>query len=111
MKEYSLDKYKFYRHDNVTIAVSTYGGREVKGYAKVDPRDTFNEQFGKELAAARCNAKIAKKRQKHALKQLTKAVKALTAADEQVKKMADYLTDANTAVLAANSKVDALFHK
>lgn len=47
---YSLDKYKFYEYNDpkgkkTVSAVSTYAGRTVKGYAKCDPRDSFNVEM------------------------------------------------------------------
>ena len=69
--KYSLDKYKFYQFKNengglTIVAASTYAGRTVKGYAKCDPRDEFDIEKGKKLAAARCNLKIAEKRKARA---------------------------------------------
>ena len=72
---YPISKYKFFVTPDKTrvFAVSTYAGKTVKGTAKCDPRDTFDLNFGKELAAARCAAKVAKKRKARAAKQVLKA--------------------------------------
>lgn len=60
------NKYKYYVTDNKVIAVSRDGGQSVKGVAKCCEGDTFNEEYGKKLAAAKCNAKVAVRRVKRA---------------------------------------------
>lgn len=63
MKTLDMTKYSFYTDGKTkVIAVSTYAGKAVRGVAKCDINDTFSLENGKELAAARCNEKIAKKR-------------------------------------------------
>ena len=92
---FPISKYKFYTTpDNKTIAISTYAGKTVRGVAKVDPRDEFDAEFGKKLAAARCNAKIAKKRRTRAMKQVRKAADAFNAAYDKFQKMKKYENDA-----------------
>ena len=59
---YPLEKYKYYRAGSRIIAISSYAGKIVKGIAKCNPRDEFDLEVGKRLAAARCNTKIAKRR-------------------------------------------------
>lgn len=108
VKNYPLEKYRFYRHGDTTIAISTYGGREVKGYAKVDPQDSYNEQFGKELAAARCNAKIANKRMMAASRKMLAAAYELDMAQKKFAKMQAYRNDATEAASAAENKVNSL---
>lgn len=111
--KYSLDKYKFYQFKNenggTTIsAVSTYAGRTVKGYAKCDPRDEFDVEKGKKLAAARCNLKIAEKRKMRAG---TKYIEASVAADkaaEHFDKMKAYFMDADDQVDEALAELKAL---
>lgn len=77
MAKFRKINYKVYHHDNEVIAVSTFARRPVKGIAKCDPRDEFNSAKGEELAIARCDVKVAKKRAK--------------CADEQVKFYAELL--------------------
>ena len=63
MKTLDMTKYSFYTDGKTkVVAVSTYAGKVVRGVAKCDANDTFSLKKGKELAAARCNEKIAKKR-------------------------------------------------
>lgn len=94
MKNYN---YKYVVTPNKVIAISTYAGRTVKGVAKCHPNDTFDVEFGKKLAAARCNEKIAYKRLTRALNKFTEAVDESVAADEKMKRMRDYVLDAGTA--------------
>lgn len=114
--KYSLDKYKFYQYkdknaEDPTIvrdtvaAASTYAGRTVKGYAKCDPKDQFSIEKGKELAAARCNAKIAAKRVKRASAKYLEAQKQLINAKRFMTRMTDYYTDAVDQLDEANMAV------
>ena len=91
---YPSDKYKIIVNGTKIIAISTYAGKTVKGVAKADPRDKFDESVGKKLAIARCAAKIAKKRQKRAERKIAEAQRQLDAAKAHYDKMAQYLADA-----------------
>ena len=95
MKNYNY-KYVVIPGEKV-IAISTYAGRTVKGVAKCHPNDTFDVEFGKKLAAARCNEKIAYKRLTRALNKFGEAVDESVAADEKMKRMRDYVFDAGAA--------------
>lgn len=97
--------YTFYQDKNKIIAISSYAGKTVKGYAKCAPEDTFNTSIGKELAAARCGAKIALKRRKAAEKKYHDAVQELYAAQAKLEKMSNYLIDANARALVARDEV------
>ena len=64
---YPIDKYRYYKVEMPnggikTIAVSTYAGKTVRGVAICAPGDTYDENKGKELAAARCELRVAEKR-------------------------------------------------
>lgn len=64
-----LNKYKFYfSSKGETIAVATFAGKTVRGVARCSPEDAFDEEKGKQLAAARCHAKIAQLRRETAEK-------------------------------------------
>jgi len=54
--------YRYFTAGNKVIAVSTYAGKTVRGVAICAPGDDFDLEFGKRLAAARCNEKVAEKR-------------------------------------------------
>lgn len=108
MFEYPMEKYKFYTAHNKIVAVSTYEGRTVRGVAKCDPRDAFDLEKGKELAAARCNQKVAIKRKRRAEREFKKAMADHDKATKHLNKMTDYYEDARKAVYNAGVKVDKL---
>lgn len=89
-----MNKYKFYQHDNEVIAVSTFAGKKVRGVAKCDPDDEFDYEKGKELAAARCNQKVAMKRLKRANQKYLEAVGNLREARDYFERMKTYYMDA-----------------
>ena len=92
--EYSLDKYKYYVDSNNSIyAVSSYAGKTVRGVSKCDPKDEFNMDKGKELAAARCQAKVSTLRLKRATKKLNEAEKALEKSQAHYDNMVKYFND------------------
>lgn len=97
--EYSLDKYKYFiptKADGTpykVVAVSTYAGKTVRGVAKCDPKDTFDIEKGKQLAAARCQAKVSSQRLKRATKKLDEALLALEKAQQHYDNMSMYFND------------------
>ena len=108
MFEYPIEKYRFYTAPNKVVAVSTYEGKTVRGVAKCDPKDTFDMEKGRELAAARCNQKVAIKRRTRADRELKKAVAAYVKAQKHMDKMNDYYEDSRVAVKNANTRVNKL---
>ena len=117
MFEYPIEKYRFYTATKITgepyrvVAVSTYEGKTVRGVAKCDPRDNFDMELGKQLAAARCNQKIARKRVNRASKQYNKAENAVEKANKHMTAMTEYLHDACAALSTANEIVKDLLKK
>lgn len=106
MYSFTYDKYNYFTDgENKVVAVATYAGKPVRGVAKCDPKDAFNLDTGKELAAARCNAKIAKKRQANAFKQMNAAKAQFEAAQKHYHNMVSYYEDACDACDSANSSV------
>ena len=106
MKQYPFDKYDYYMYEKengakVIVAVSTYAGKCVRGKAICDPTDNFDLKAGKELAAARCNARVAQKRRDRASAELAKANAAVIEAQRRAQKMLKYYSDANEAAAAA----------
>ena len=96
--KYGLDKYRFFIAEKdgkpyQVIAVSTYAGKEVRGVAKCDPRDEFNLEFGKQLAAARCAYKIAEKRKARAIAEYRKAAFEADQAAMRFNEMKQYFMD------------------
>ena len=95
--------YKFYQYNrqradgstNVRIvAVSSFAGKPVKGYADLHPHDEFDVEYGKALAAARCAEKIAAKRCKRAYNKVDEATAQFNAAMNHLQKMMQYEADA-----------------
>lgn len=103
---YPIEKYKIIVHDHEVIAISTYAGKTVRGVAKADPRDEFDVEVGKELAIARCAAKIAIKRQNRAKRCLATAQARLAEAQAWVDKMSAYASDS---MADASKAVDTLY--
>ena len=91
---FPLEKYTFVYVGNKVIAISTYAGKIVKGVAKCSSEDEYDIQKGRELAAARCNAKVALKRGQRARNELRKALKAKIEAEKHYYNMMDYYSDA-----------------
>ena len=95
--------YKFYQYNhqradgssNVRIvAVSSFAGKPVKGYADLHPMDEFDLEYGQALAAARCAEKIAAKRCKRAYNKVDEATARVNAAMAHLQKMMQYEADA-----------------
>lgn len=98
--------YKFYVTPNkTTIAVSTYAGKTVKGIAKLNPNDEYDESFGKMLATARCAAKVEKKRKANAQKKYLEAFNNYAKASKQLEKMTLYLNEAEAKYINARVKL------
>jgi len=95
--------YKYVVTPNKVIALSTYAGRTVRGVAKCHPNDTFDVEFGKALAAARCNRKVAEKRYARARYEYNKLCEELKRFNERARKVTDYLKD------AADAEKEAIF--
>lgn len=97
--------YKYVVTPTKVIALSTYGGRTVRGVAKCHPGDTFNEEVGKALAAARCNEKVAAKRYARANQKYKEMCKEYQEYMNKVQKTCDYLRDSYEAYKEAKKIV------
>ena len=95
--------YKFYQYNRLRedgtsniriVAVSSFAGKPVKGYADLHPKDEFDIEYGKALAAARCAEKIAAKRCKRAYNKVDEATAQFNAAMNHLQKMMQYEADA-----------------
>jgi hypothetical protein len=110
---FDLNKYKYALYTDkdgkqVISARSTYAGKTVKGYAKCDPRDAYDVESGKRLAAARCNARVANKRTDRAKAKVDEAMKQLVAAQKHLAKMQNYYSDALAESTVADKEVTEL---
>lgn len=101
-----MAKYKYivdFFDTKKVICLSSYGGKTVRGIAKCNDTDTFDETVGKQLAKLRCDAKIARKRAKHASTQYAAALAAAAAANARVQKMRQFSEDASVNLAATRS--------
>lgn len=95
--------YKFYQYNHKRadgseslriVAVSSFAGKPVKGYADCHPNDEFDVEYGQALAAARCAEKIAAKRCNRAYNKVDEAKAQVAAAMAHLEKMMKYEADA-----------------
>ena len=100
---YPIEKYDFVTYDKknkdgtvtkVTVAISTYGGKLVKGVAKCVSTDSYDPEVGKKLAAARCDFKVCNKRLNRAEDKYAEACVSLENLKTYVRKMGNYYNDA-----------------
>ena len=106
MKNFPLEKYKFYFAGNKIIAVSTYAGKLVRGVSICHPEDNFSKEIGMRLAAARCNEKVANKRYARSQAEYIKACKERDAAIARVDAMKEYMNDSFIAMNEAAQNCD-----
>lgn len=107
---FPLEKYKYVTYTNENgsreiAAITTYGGRYVKAVAKCNPVDEYNEDAGKELAAARCNVKVAQKRVIAAVKAEKEAIRELEAAKKRYLAMQQFRIDAGMELQTAKTEL------
>jgi hypothetical protein len=100
------NNYKYIETPNKVIALSTYAGKTVRGVAKCHPNDTFDVEFGRKLAAARCNAKIAVKRAANARNKYWAAHEKLNEVNRTFEKACKYYTDAVAQLKDAEAYLD-----
>ena len=74
----------------IVVAVSTFAGKTVRGVAKCHPNDEFDAEKGTKLAIARCNYKVALKRQARADRKVREAIMTQYEAQSFLMKMKDY---------------------
>lgn len=111
---YPIEKYQFKTYETinangtkstVVIALSTYGGKVVRGVAKCMENDAFSLEHGKKLAAARCDLKVCTKRQKRALKKFNESSIALDEAQVHFNEMLRYYSESVKECLDAASRL------
>lgn len=96
---YPIEKYKFVVYDKkndddtiskVVVAMSTYGGKTVKGTALCAATDEFDLEIGKKLAAARCDLKVCRRRARQAAKRQADVLRHFEAVQKNRDKMFNY---------------------
>ena len=100
--------YRYYKAGDKVIAVSTYAGKTVRGVAICSPDDAFDLEFGKKLAAARCNEKVAAKRYERANSKMNNLLNQENDLQDALHKAADYYHDSFLAYNEAAQAVDQL---
>ena len=114
-------KYKCYGYDeknedgsircHCVVAISSYAGKPVKGYAKCHPNDEWDWEKGMALAIARCAEKIAIKRANRANAKLAEAQDILADAIAHMNDMLNYYMDSGDEVMLTNTmKNEILAH-
>lgn len=83
------------------IALSSYGGKTVKGVANCSLDDEYSYDVGCKLAIARCNRKVAEKRFKNMRKNTIRLSKELDALQRKYDKMYENCKTAHAEVEAA----------
>ena len=83
----SENRYKYYEAGNKIIAVTTYKGKTIRRVAVCADGDTFNREFGKKLARAKCEEKIAWERWNNKIKEFSDAINAEKAALDHTSKV------------------------
>lgn len=101
-------KYRVYKHDNEIIAISSFAGRDVKGIAKCDPRDTYSEQKGLALAEARCDNKICNKRVKRAKVKVAYLTDVIADLNKMLADAKQYQIEAQEALQVSDEKLAAI---
>lgn len=102
MRKNFIPKYSYFTNGKDTVvAVASYAGKRVRGIAKCNEMDEFDLAKGEKLAAARCNLKIAKMREKNLQFRAQFEQRVL----ENVNR--DYLKFANRAIEATNLRQEA----
>ena len=103
-----LTNYRYFIAGNKIIAVSTYAGKTVRGVAICAPGDKFDLNFGKALAAARCNEKVAEKRYARANNKMNILLNEINDLNDQLADAEDYYHDSYIAYNEAAQEVDRL---
>ena len=90
------DKYVFYTDtkNRMVIAATHYAGRTLRATAKCSPEDTFDIEYGKRLAMARCEQKKAKIKVRNASAKYLEASENFIKAKKRLAEMQQYFTDA-----------------
>lgn len=104
-----MSRYKYYKDSKgKVIVVSSYAGKAVRGVAKCNPNDSFDEDVGKQLAQLRCDVKIADKRIKRARDKYDAATRAVNKAQADWEKAVQYLSNAEQEGTAARLALESM---
>ena len=101
-------RYEYQVEGNEVTCTTHFAGLPVVGVAKCDPLDEFDENYGKRLAKARADAKVAEKRQQTARRQLTQALDDLERAKRLIAKKQAYFDGATVERIMCDCEVDQI---
>lgn len=103
-------QYAFYERNGVKYiaAISSYKKRTVKGIAKCNPEDVYDEEFGKRLAEARCSKKINHLRSKDICKEYAKTLKNLVDIRVQLSKLIEIYSRSLDREIIADKEIESL---
>ena len=104
----NFNNYKYYVSDGKVIAVSSYAKKTVRGVAKCSPNDVFDLEKGKKLAAARCNLKVAQKRNYRALHNWAEKLVENAIAQNELNEASDYYLDSNKKLIEARKALEVI---
>ena len=101
----------YYYHDTDVIATTNYYGKPVRAIAKCNPEDEYNRQFGEDLALARLNLKVAKKRRARSYEKMYAAADAFKKACDFYHEMCKYNSAAIQEVKDAEAAIEFLMEQ
>lgn len=113
MREYPFEKYKFVvdeEHGRV-YAITNDAGESIRGMATCCEQDKFDVEFGKQLAAARANEKVAIRKHKRAKKAMEDAACLMDYANMIFSGAKVFLQDTEENLAAAKKKTAKLSKK
>ena len=97
-KRYKYIMYRDSRNVRCIVCISHYAGKPVRGIAKCDPVDPYDEEYGKHLAKARCDQKVAEKRAQRARMKFAKAQQRRMQAQHEEDRMLCYMNELELAL-------------
>lgn len=103
-----MAKYNIYFNKNQCIAVTRYAGKNVRAVAKCDPADQFDGVYGERLATARCDVKVAEKRQRRAVELANAAINELVAQQKKLDKLMEFVHQATAELAEAEAALKAI---
>ena len=114
---FPIDKYHYIEYTDkengkrYIIALSTYAGKTVKGVAVCDPEDEYDFEYGKRLAAARCEEKVAQRRLRNAEVKHNAAGARVTDSVDYALKMCNYYVDSREALEEATANLEKILNE
>lgn len=109
-----MPKYKVFSYTNekglkVVKVGSTYAGKPVYGYATCAAEDEYDFAYGVKLAGARCDLKVAQKRNAAAMKKLAKVAALQKKIEAMYQDTCDYVVNSWATVKESAEKVNSIY--